>query len=375
MKIAIVHPWFLELGGAEKVVDALASIYLTADIFTLSADPELLSPSLKKRKIYTSGLDRVMRCGYKYKRTCLMPLFPVAVESFDVSQYDLVISCCGPAVMGVNPSQDAVHVSYVHTPQRAWWDLYSFRQARMSFVTRSIFVPAATHIRMFEFNAMQRVDHVVSNSNYIAKRVSKYFRRDSTVIYPPVDTSRGYLSTIHDDYYLSLSRLDKDKGIELLIGACNKLGRRLVIAGTGRMEKHLKSIAGPTIAFLGRVPDAELSPLYANCRAFLFAADEDFGIVSVEAQSYGRPVIAFGHGGSLETVRVDDPEGRPDTGVFFPAQTVESVMDGIRHFESREHGFISESIQEHARRFDASVFKNQFRSFVDNAVAREFAQR
>ncbi len=370
MRIAIVHPWFLEAGGGEKVVEVLAEAYPMADIFALSADPDLLSPELKKRNLYTSCLNRVMRLGFKYKRALLMPLFPVAVESLDVSQYDLVISSCGPAVMGVNPNQDAVHISYVHSPQRAWWDLYSTRQTQMSRVMRSIFVPAAVQIRMFEFNAAQRVDYIVSNSRYIAKRVSKYFRRKSTVIYPPVDTARGYLSTSNDDYYLCLSRLDVDKRIDLLIDACNTLGRRLIIAGTGRMGKHLKSMAGPTIEFLGRAPDAELPSLYANCRAFLFAADEDFGIVSVEAQSYGRPVIAFGHGGSLETVRVDDPEGRPDTGVFFSEQTVESVVDGIRRFEAHEGELIPAEIQRHARQFDTSVFVNKMSQFIDDAMQK-----
>jgi glycosyltransferase involved in cell wall biosynthesis len=221
---------------------------------------------------------------------------------------------------------------------------------------------------MFEFNAMQRVDQVVSNSNYIAKRVSKYFRRKSTVIYPPVDTSRGYLSTGHDDYYLSLSRLDLDKRIDLLIEACNKLGRRLVIAGTGRMEKHLKSMAGPTIDFVGRVPEDTLSDLYARCRALLFASNEDFGIVPVEAQSFGRPVIAYGRGGSLETVRMSDAGGLSDTGVFFSEQTVGSVIDGIRRLEAHEGEFIPAEIQQHARQFDTSVFINKMSQFVDVAM-------
>ncbi len=370
MKVAIVHPWFLESGGAERVVDGFANLYPTADIFAIAADMKTLSPTLQGRTIYTSCINGLINGSYRYKRTCFMALFPFAIESFDLSGYDLVISSCGPAVMGVNTSPDAVHISYVHSPQRAWWDLYATRLAQMGWLTRQIFFPSATFIRMYEFSAMQRVDHVVSNSRYISNRVAKYFRRKSTVIYPPVDTSRGYLAGSHDDYYLTVSRLDVDKRIDLLIEACNRLHRRLVVVGTGRMEKYLKSIAGPTIEFAGRVPEEGLSELYARSRAFLFAADEDFGIVPVEAQSFGRPVIAYGHGGSLETVRVGGKNAKGDTGLYFPDQTVDSVTACIRQFESAEDRFNPLQIQNHSRKFDTSVFASSFKELVDRAVER-----
>jgi glycosyltransferase involved in cell wall biosynthesis len=369
MKVAIVHPWFLEAGGAEKVADVLAEMYPEADIFTLSSDTTLLPLHIRNKKVHTSALNRLIAC-FRLSRVNLMFLFPSAAESLDVSRYDLILSSC-PPVMGVNAGQNAVHICYCHTPQRAWWHLYAERQAEMNWPKRTIFVACATFVRMWEFNAMQRVDHVVSNSDYIANRVFKYFRRESTVIYPPVDTAMGYLASHHDNYYLSLSRLDKDKGIELLIQACNRLERRLLVAGIGRKEKELKAIAGPTIEFLGRVPDAGLPALYSNCRAFLFAADEDFGIAPVEAQAFGRPVIAYGHGGSLETVRVGDTEGRPDTGVFFSKQTVESVIEGIQCFEKRENTFIPAEIRQHAQKFDTSVFVERMREFVDRAMRKE----
>jgi glycosyltransferase involved in cell wall biosynthesis len=181
----------------------------------------------------------------------------------------------------------------------------------------------------------------------------------------------GYIANQHDDYYLSVSRLDAGKRVDLLIHACNQLKRRLLIVGIGREEKRLKAIAGPTIKFLGRVPDADLPGIYANCRAFLFSSDEDFGIAPVEAQAFGRPVIAYGRGGSLETVRVGDAEGRSDTGVFFSEQTAESIIDGMRNFEAREDKFVPEEIQQHARQFDTSVFVQQFSKFVDSAMERK----
>ena len=368
MRVAIVLPWFSDADGANKFVDVLAEMYPDADIFTLFKDLEFQPPHIQGRKIYSSSLEKLIGNRFRYKRSYFMFLLPWAVEGLDVSKYDLIFSSCGPAVMGVSPNQSAVHISYIHTPQRDCWDLYAKLQSRRGGLKRQIFAASAVLMRMWEFNAMQRVDHVISNSNYIANRVFKYFRRQSTVIYPPVQTSMGFLSKEHGDYYFSLSRLDREKAIELLIHACNRLERRLLIGGRGPEEKRLRAIAGPTIEFLGRVPDEELPERFAQCRALLFAADEDFGIAPVEAQAFGRPVIAYGHGGSLETVRVGDPGGRSDTGVFFSEQTVEGVIDGIQRFEAREDSFIPAEIQEHARQFDKAVFVNRMRQFVETAI-------
>jgi glycosyltransferase involved in cell wall biosynthesis len=370
MRVAIVHPWFLEGDGANRVVDVLAEMYPDADIFVLFDDIGCVPQHICGRKIHASSLNGLIGSCFRFNRINFMCLFPWAVEGLDVSKYDLILSSCGPAMMGVNAGENAVHICYMHTPQRALWDLYAKRQAQRGWLKRQVFLACAVFVRMWEFNAMQRVDHVVTNSSYVARRILKYFRRPSTVIHPPVNTAMGYLRSHHDDYYFTLSRLDREKAVDLLIHACNQLERRLVVAGAGRREKELKAIAGPTIEFLGRVPDADLPPLYANCRAFLFAADEDFGIVSVEAQAFGRPVIAYGHGGSLETVRTNDPKGRSDTGVFFQEQTVESVIDGIRRFEALEDKFMPWEIQEHARQFDTSVFKRRMQQFIDSAMRR-----
>lgn len=371
-KVAIIHPWFMEQGGGERVVDVLADMYPNADIFTLFADDAFVSTHLKGRNIQKSNLNGIAHLLWKlsgFKPHPLMFLFPWAVEGMDVSGYDLVISSCGPAMMGVNVGQNAVHIAYVHTPHRAWWDFYAQRQVLMPWLFRQPYILVASFIRMWEFCAMQRVDYVVSNSNYIANRVSKYFRRQSTVIYPPVDTSMGYISEQHEDYYLSLSRLTAVKRIDLMIQACNQMKRRLIVVGDGREEKRLKALAGPTIEFRGYVLDAELPAYYAKCRAFLFAADEDCGLVALEAQAFGRPVIAYGHGGSLETVRVGHT-GESDTGVFFSEQTVESLVDAIERFEVNETCFIPEEIQQYARLFDTSVFKDRMQQFIDVAMRK-----
>ncbi len=366
MRVAIVHSWFLMKGGGEKVVDVLASMYPGADIFTLFLDKRVLSSHLSARTIKPSLLNKVPFSSKLHRQ--LLPFYPLAVESFDLTDYDLVISSGGPGVMGVNTRQDAVHIYYCHTPQRSWWDLYAEHQTQLPKLTRGFFVLASAFVRTWEFTAIQRVDHVVSNSRYIAHRVLKYFRRESTIIYPPVDISMGYIKRTTDDYYLSVARLEKQKKLDLLIYACNALGRRLLVVGTGKEERYLKSIAGPTIEFHGYVSQVDLMELYANCRCFLFAADEDFGIAPVEAQAFGRPVIAYGHGGSLETVRVNNADGGLDTGVFFSEQTETAVIDSILRFEAQEDKFSPISIQQHARQFDTSVFQKNMREFVDNAL-------
>ena len=368
MRVAIVHPWFLERGGAERVVEALAALYPQADLFCLAADPSAVPVALRGRKLYTSPIDRLLRGKLRYKRAHFMALFPWAVESLDVSSYDLVISSCGPAVMGIKKRPSALHIAYVHTPQRAWWDLYAERQASMSGMGRYAFVASALKIRNWELNAMQRVDCVVSNSHYVAQRVRKYFKRESSVIYPPVRTDIGYISDAKKEYYLVVSRLDIDKRIDLAIEACNRLQRRLIVVGTGRAEPHLKRLAGPTIEFRGYVSDDTLPALYADCRALIFPADEDFGIVPVEAQAFGRPVIAYGHGGALETVRAGSKDGT-NSGVFFACQTTQSLTEALLQFEEIGRSFTPSLIRSRCLRFSESAFSCSFAEIVSSSIS------
>ena len=372
MKIAIVHYWFLVEGGGEKVIESLATIYPGADIFCLFADLDKLPRGISKSRLHCSILDRIP-FSHQINRS-LFPFYSAAVGSFDLSKYDLIISSDSPPIKGIVPSIESLHISYCHTPGRFIWDQASTFMTKLPWFARPLFAEMASSARVSDFVAAQRVDNFIANSNYVARRIRKFYCRESEVIYPPVDAVNAYLSDRHDDYYLSVGRLIKNKRIDLLIHACNMLKRRLVIVGEGRNEKDLKEIAGPTIEFVGRVSDGEVKSLYARCRAFLFASDEDFGIVSVEAQAYGRPVIAYGLGGSLETVRVDDPHGRPDTGIFFPDQTPESLVDAILRFETQEHRFVPVDIRDHALTFDVSVFKDKISEFVSSAMKRKEVQ-
>ena len=359
MRIAILNPWFLINGGGSKVVSVLASIYPDAEFFTLFYKEQSLPFNLRGRPIHTSFLHRIPLIRHLYR--ILLPLFPLAAESMDMRGFNLVISCDASVMKGVIVDQDALHVCYCHTPTRYAWDLFRTFAEQAPFLIRPIFLLTAHSLRQWDFLAAQRVDQFIANSNYIAQRIKTYYRRESTVIYPPVDMTAGTLSTVTGDYYLSVGRLTHTKRLDLIIHACNQLGRPLVIAGAGREERRLKAIAGPTIKFLGRVADADLPRLYSECRAFLFAADEDFGIVPVEAQSYGRPVIAYGHGGVLETVLAGVPES---TGVLFAEQNVESVISGIVDFEGLESTFDPMFIQTHARKFDTAVFTAAIQNFI-----------
>ena len=363
MKVAILHYWFLLNGGGESVVDALLEIYPDADVFCLIADKNSAPKALLPERLHRSALANIPFAN-KLNRA-ILPLYPGAVGSFDFSGYDLVISSDSPPTKDIVTPVDTIHISYCHTPGRFIWDLAPSFTAGLPWFLRTAFAFVAAQARVSDYVAAQRVSQFVANSHYVRKRIAHYYSRDSTVVYPPVNTSRGYIAESYQDYYLSVGRLVATKRIDLLITACNQLQRRLLIVGTGREEKRLKAIAGPTIEFLGRVSDDELHDLYARCRALLFAADEDFGIVPVEAQAFGRPVIAYGHGGSLETVRVNDAQGLPDTGVLFTKQEPGSVIDGILRFEAKEDTFSPRHIQAHSYKFDKSVFISRMRDVVD----------
>jgi glycosyltransferase involved in cell wall biosynthesis len=366
MKIAIVHPWYLANGGAEQTVNALASAFPTADFFTLFYNECDLPSNLRGRKIHALKLNWIPGKFQVYR--LLLPFYPLMIESLDLRGYDLIISSDSCVIKGVLIDQGATHICYCHSPMRCLWDLRRPFTESFKGPVRTVFTLGTHYVRQWDFNAAQRVDSFAANSYNVAQRIKKFYRRNSKVIYPPVETSNGYISSTHDDYYLSVGRLTNVKRIDLLIQACNRMRRRLVVAGTGREQAYLKSIAGPTIEFAGRVPESELRSLYARCRALLFAADEDFGIVPVEVQSYGRPVIAYGRGGTMETIIPANAPAECDwTGVFFYHQTVEALERAIAEFEAIEHLFRPAAIQEHARRFDTAFFCQRMKALADES--------
>jgi glycosyltransferase involved in cell wall biosynthesis len=369
LRVAIVHYWFVRQRGGEHVVEALAEMFPQADIFTLVLDPDALLPSLKSRKFTTSFLQRIPGIRRHYQK--FLPLFPLALEQFNLDEYDLVISSESGAAKGVLTRPHTCHICYCHTPMRYVWDMYhQYRAGKgIGIVSRSIFSLAAHYIRLWDFAAAARVDYFVANSQNVAARIFKHYRRRATVIHPPVMVGAGYISPEVGDYYLVVSQLVSYKRVDLAIEACNRLRRPLRIIGEGEEYARLRSLAGPTVRFLGHLADQEVREHYARCRALLFPGEEDFGIVPVEVQSFGRPVIAFGRGGALETVvggfPTDSYAAESSTGVFFAEQSAESLAEAIRFFESNETRFSPAFIRQHAERFDVSRFKSEMGAFIN----------
>jgi glycosyltransferase involved in cell wall biosynthesis len=374
MRVAIVHPWFLANGGAEQTVNVLASMYPQADFFTAFYREQDLPSNLRGRSIKTLSWNWLPAKQQLFRY--LLPFYPLAFESLDLRKYDLILSSDSSVTKCILTDQNALHICYCHSPMRCLWDLHKEFRSSMPSLVRPIFTIASHYVRQCDYAAAQRVDKFVANSKNVAERIQKFYRRESVVVYPPVDTHKGYIDSKTEDYYLSVGRLVATKRIDLVIAACNKLGRRLVIVGSGREEKRLKAIAGPTIDFVGKVSEERLGQMYARCRAFLFAANEDFGIVSVEAQSFGRPVIALGCGGALETMIGENSQGSPATGVYFQEQTADSLQRAILAFEGLEDSFDPIAAQKNARKFDTQHFVSGMRRLVGEAIGRSsFATR
>ena len=373
LRVALCHYWFNSYGGGERVVEAIAEVFPQAHFFSLIAGESQALPGVRGR-LTTSFVDRIPGSSRWHRH--FLPLYPFALEQFDLSDFDLVISSESGPAKGVITSPQTCHICYCHSPMRYIWDMYHQSRKSMNPITRAIFSLSAHYMRLWDLSTAARVDYFAANSRYIAGRIRKYYRRESTVIHPPANISTGYIAPVLDDYYLVVSRFVPYKRVDLAIEACNRLGRRLRIVGDGPEYKALRNLAGPTIEFLGRLDESALHEIYARCRALLFPGEEDFGIVPVEAQSHGRPVIAYGRGGALETVTadlagVDDPANC--TGIFFPDATIDSLCDAIRGFERVESGFRPQFIRNSVQRFSLERFKEEFANFVLDKMG-EFSQ-
>ena len=367
-RIAIVHYWFVNHRGGERVIESIASMFPQADIFSLVVDPDSLPASLRTRAIHTSFLQNIPG-GTRWHRRFL-PLYPLALEQFDLAGYDLVLSSESGPAKGVLTSAKTCHVCYCHSPMRYLWDFYHRYKNGSNFgsFSRPFFTLASHYLRVWDSCSANRVDYFVANSRNVASRIRKHYRRDSAVIYPPVEVGAGYISGNTDDYYLAVGQLVDYKRFDLTISACNRLGRQLHIVGDGEQYSRLRRLAGSTIHFLGALSDADLREEYAHCRALLFPGEEDFGMVPVEALSFGRPVIAYGCGGVTETVYgfyADAPIHPGDhSGVFFREQSVESLIQALEEFERAERHFSRASIKQQAERFSPQRFQTSLSLFL-----------
>lgn len=372
LKVAVVHEWLVNCAGSEKVVEQILLAYPQADLFALVdflEDDE--RGFLGGRKAKTSFLQRMPRARTSFR--AYLPLMPLAIEQFDLSDYDLVISSSHAVAKGVITGPDQVHVSYVHTPIRYAWDLQHqyLRESGLSSGLKSWVARAALHyVRQWDTRTANGVDAFLANSAYIGRRIRKAYRRESTVLYPPVDVGRFALHKRKDDFYLTASRMVPYKRMPMIVEAFAAMPeRRLVVIGDGAEFERVQAAArnAPNISVLGFQSDAVLVDHMSRARAFVFAAEEDFGITPVEAQACGTPVIAYGSGGALETV-VDSPDTNLRTGVFFHEQTAQALRRAIDDFEQRGE-FAPDICRANAMRFSPEVFASGLRKAVDAALS------
>lgn len=360
MRVAIVHYWLVGMRGGERVLERLLDLYPQADIFTHVYAPEAVSEKIRSRKVVSTFIQRLPFSRRMYQS--YLPFMPRALERLDLSGYDLVISSESGPAKGVIPPPDATHVCYCHTPMRYIWDHQAQYRDMSGFVSRLGMEMFSNGLRIWDVSSAQRVDAFAANSSFVRQRIRKYYRRDATIIPPPVEIDQFRPSAAPGPGYLWVGQLISYKRPDIAVKAFNELGLPLLVVGTGGMERELKRIARPNVTFEAKLPYAKLKEAYANARALIFTAEEDFGIVPVEALASGRPVIAYGRGGVLDTV--DDGK----TGLFFGQQTPDSLIEAVRRFDGWIGDFDPAAAVEAARRCAPEAFD---RAFLDLVAAAQ----
>lgn len=369
MKVALVHDWLTGMRGGEKCLEVFCELFPKADLYTLIYSPDRISPTIRSMNIRASwinqlpGVERYYRYG--------LPLFPSIVEKFPLRSYDLVLSSSHCVAKGI-VSDRALHLCYLYSPMRYIWDMHEAYFGPDAFFPARIGIHLCrSYLQRWDVRSAQRVHFFVAISKHIAAKVKAIYGRDAIVIYPPVDTDKFYIGEAQDAYYLIVSALVPYKRIELAIEAFNQLRLPLKIAGDGPLKRSLEKRAGPNVEFLGWVEDRDLVDLYARCKALIFPGEEDFGITSLEAHASGRPVIAYGKGGLLESVIALNGEGRLDrapTGVFFTEPTSRSLVAAVESFERKSGAFDSAAIRLHACSFSRQRFKAQIGTYIERRL-------
>ncbi len=356
MKIAVVHDYFTQMGGAEKVAEELYGMMPNADLFATVALPGKMPPSLRDVPVHTSWMQKLPKMSSLYR--IYFPFYPMAVRSLNLEPYDLIVSSSSGYVKGVRTHPDAIHVCYCHTPMRWVWsyDSYSSRES-FGKGLRAVLPAMIGGLRMWDEGAARQPDHFIANSRTVAERIWRVYNRAAEVIEPPIDIHRFSVSSKQEDYYIILARLVPYKRIDLAVSAFTKMGKRLIVLGGGPAMDNLKTLAGPTIEFLGRVSDDVVERYVSECRALVFPGEEDFGMAPLEVAAAGRPTIAYKAGGAAETV-IDG-----ETGVFFTEQTVASLVDAVQRFE-RQQTWNPAAIRKYAEGFSTEVFQQRITSFL-----------
>jgi glycosyltransferase involved in cell wall biosynthesis len=356
VRVAVVHDYFTQHGGAENVAGELYNLVPQADMFATVALDEYVPACIPRGRLQTSWMQNLPRIADFYR--LYFPLYPLGVQSLDLSRYDLVISSSSGYGKGVRTRSDALHVCYCHTPMRWIWRYHDYVHRENLAASKKLLLPVVLKgLKAWDIDAARQPDQYVANSRVVAQRIRDCYGREAVVIPPPIDASRFVLQPRQEDYYLVLARLVSYKRIDLAISACNILGKRLVVIGGGPESSKLRALAGPTVAILGYVSDVEATRYASECRALLFPGEEDFGMAPLELAAAGRPTIAFRAGGALETI----VEGT--TGIFFDKQDVSSVAEAILRFEKMD--WDPQALRTHALRFDVGQFRRKFYDLLD----------
>ncbi len=371
MKVAIVHDWLVTYAGAEKVLEQILQLYPEADIYSLvDFLPDNQRDFIMHKKVHTSFMQNLPKVKTRYRS--YLALMPLAIEQFDLRGYDLIISSSHCVAKGVLTGPNQVHISYVHSPVRYAWDLQGqyLKEAGLTHGAKSWIAKAILHyIRIWDTRTANGVDYFLANSHFITKRIWKCYRREADVIYPPVDINKFVAKSVKEDFYLTASRMVPYKKINLIVDAFTQMpDKKLVVIGDGPDFAEIKAQAGKNVEMLGYQPDEVLQDYMQRAKAFVFAAEEDFGIVPVEAQASGTPVIAFGRGGALETV--NDLTTDAPTGVFFKEQTSASLKQGVVEFEANQAKFTPENCRHNAEKFSINRFKSEFKNYVDTKLRK-----
>jgi glycosyltransferase involved in cell wall biosynthesis len=365
MRVAIVHDWLITTRGGEKCLESFCTLFPSADLYTLVYAPDRVSNMIKSMKICVSRLNDVPSIERIYRYW--LPLFPRIIESFDLRNYDLIVSSSHCVAKGVFPHR-ALHIAYVHAPMRYVWDMHdAYFGDTASLLARFGMSVCRRYLQRWDVAASKRVDCFLANSRNVAAKIQKLYGRQATVIHPPIDLERFHLSTAQEPYYLIVSALVPYKRIDIAIRAFNEMRLPLKIVGEGPLRKVLKRSAGVNIEFLGWVDDSLLAALYGSCQALIFPGEEDFGIVPLEAQACGRPVIAYGKGGVLETVipvRANAESVGSASGIFFSEQTPEHLIQAVELYQKLQDQFNPEKIRNHAAQFSAQRFRDQMLEYI-----------
>ncbi len=373
LRVALVHDFLVQIGGAEKVLEAISEIFPEAPIYTMLYDKEKLGQMFAKRDIrssYLQNFPRFLRRRYQW----LAPFFPVIPETFNLRDFDLIISSSGAWSKGIVTKLETKHIAYVHSPMRFVWDYKDAylkeKRVRNSIIKRLFF----SYLRIWDRMAADRPDYLIANSKYTQKRITKYYRRQSSVIYPPVadladklikkdqDQSSQESAKIQENYFLTVCRLSGYKKVDVIVKAFNELRLPLVVIGEGEQLNYLKKIAQENVKIVAWQSDESLAAYYQNARAFVFAAEDDFGIAPVEAMSFGLPVIAYRSGGALETVVENE------TGIFYDSQKAEVLTDAVRRFLESESKFNSDGIRKWAKNFSKESFREKIIEYINKVI-------